>query len=213
MTFLVVAHFDVSRWAVLISFWGLCTSHLVNLLSRWLLRHGTLIVHLKLTGYFFLNHCWYVVSLKRAIDVNVMSTLSKHWKYPRNLTSLTLLTHLSFIRTLKEVFIKLKQCKQTTGPKRVLQGRKCIAPRTEILRTMLLLHLVIVQWKWSNPWGFEWNAITELQQTTIIRNLCAQVFFYGTSDTLGSIYPSTSGTRPLNGNLPTPVPVLGCTTA
>ena len=29
---------------------GLCDSHLVNLLSRWLLRHGTLIVHLKLSG-------------------------------------------------------------------------------------------------------------------------------------------------------------------
>ena len=32
---------------------GLCASHLVNLLSQWLLRHGTLIVHLKLTGYNF----------------------------------------------------------------------------------------------------------------------------------------------------------------
>ena len=29
---------------------GLCASHLVNLLSWWLLRHGTLIVHLKITG-------------------------------------------------------------------------------------------------------------------------------------------------------------------
>ena len=29
---------------------GLCASHLVNLLSLWLLRHGALIVHLKLTG-------------------------------------------------------------------------------------------------------------------------------------------------------------------
>ena len=29
---------------------GLRASHLVNLLSRWLLRHDTLIVHLKLTG-------------------------------------------------------------------------------------------------------------------------------------------------------------------
>ena len=29
---------------------GLCASHLGNLLSLWLLRHGTLIVHLKLTG-------------------------------------------------------------------------------------------------------------------------------------------------------------------
>ena len=54
--FLVLAHFDVSRWAVVISFCmsvdfsdvnnsGLCASHLLNFLSRWLLRHGTLIVH------------------------------------------------------------------------------------------------------------------------------------------------------------------------
>ena len=34
---------------------ALCASHLVNLLSQWLLRHGTLILHLKLrlTGYNF----------------------------------------------------------------------------------------------------------------------------------------------------------------
>ena len=63
VTFLVLAHFVVSRRAVVISFLsvdfsqvnnnGLCANHLVNLLSPWLLRHGTLIVHLRLTGYFF----------------------------------------------------------------------------------------------------------------------------------------------------------------
>ena len=60
VTFLVLAHLDVSRWAVGTSFclWifshvnnsGLCASQLVNLLLRWLLKHGTRIVHLKLTG-------------------------------------------------------------------------------------------------------------------------------------------------------------------
>ena len=62
VTSLVLALFDMSRWAVVIIFCLCifhmhitvdCASHLGNLLSLWLLRHGTLIVHLKLTGYFF----------------------------------------------------------------------------------------------------------------------------------------------------------------
>ena len=57
MTFPVMAHFAVSigDQLLFVEFWHvnnsrLCTSHLVNLLSRWLLRHGTLIVYLKITG-------------------------------------------------------------------------------------------------------------------------------------------------------------------
>ena len=37
---------------------GQCFNHLVNLLTRWLLRHGKLIVHFKIIGKIILNHCW-----------------------------------------------------------------------------------------------------------------------------------------------------------
>ena len=54
----MVAHFNVSRLVAFcqsvefgyVNNSGLCDSHLVDLLSWGLLRHGTLIVHLKITG-------------------------------------------------------------------------------------------------------------------------------------------------------------------
>ena len=69
MTFPVVGHFAVSigDQSLSLEFWhvnnsGLCT---VNLLSWWLLRHGTLILYLKITGKNILNHYWYVVLFKK----------------------------------------------------------------------------------------------------------------------------------------------------
>ena len=57
VTFVVVVHFEGSSSDQFMSveFWhvsnsGLCASDLVNLLSRWLLRHASLIVNLEFTG-------------------------------------------------------------------------------------------------------------------------------------------------------------------
>ena len=58
---------------------GLCASHLVNLLPRWLLRHGTLIVLLKITNKNILITIDMLCYLKKAvINFSGMKKLSKH---------------------------------------------------------------------------------------------------------------------------------------
>ena len=97
---------------------GLCASHLVILLSRSTLRHDTLCIW-KSKTINILNNNWYDVLFKKTvINFNVMTKLSNiPWKFPHNLTSL-----LGFMLILEGVFRKLKQCKQTTGPKSVVPG-------------------------------------------------------------------------------------------
>ena len=127
VTFLVVAHFNVSRWSVVIR---LCLWNFYMQIKQWAVRqspccHGGYwgMVHWlciwKSQAKTIPIHYWYIILLKTVNDINfnVMITLSKHWKYPYCLTSLTLLTHLSWTGATK-----LKQCKQTTGPESVIWG-------------------------------------------------------------------------------------------
>ena len=72
---------------------------------------------------FFLNHCWYVVLLKTVINFSVMincqnienvTKISLNWYY--------LLIWVSCWFWRGGMCAKIKQCKQTTGPKSVLPG-------------------------------------------------------------------------------------------
>ena len=76
----------ISRWVWPVSGWKIvtckvtvdCPSHLVILLSRWLLKHDT--VYLKIRQETILYHNWYDVLFKKTVvDFDVTIKLSKHF--------------------------------------------------------------------------------------------------------------------------------------
>ena len=106
-----------------VEFWhvnnsGLCASHLVILLSRWLLRHDTLCIWKSKTKNI-LDHNWYdVLDKKTLINFNVMIKLSKH--------SLKISLHTDFGGGGGGLFTKLKQWKA------LYRGQKSIVPCYDI---------------------------------------------------------------------------------
>ena len=119
---------------------GLCASHLVNLLSQWLLRHGTLIVHLKLTGYNFSKSLLICFVIKNCHSFQchdkIVRTLKISLQFYIIDTTYSSEFHAHFGGGM---FTKLKQCKQTTGPKCVVLGAEMhrTGGRNQIHHTML----------------------------------------------------------------------------
>ena len=100
--------------------------------TLWICCHGGYwgMVHWldiwKSQGKNILNHYWYVVLFKKnVINFNVMIKFSKHSLKISPQFNFSSGFHTEFRRG---IFTKLKQCKQTTGPKSVI-------PRAEMHRT------------------------------------------------------------------------------
>ena len=148
---------------------GLCASHLVILLSQWLLRHGTLIVQLKLTGYNFSKSLLICCVIKNCYRFQCHHKIVRTLKISQQFNLIDTTYSSGFHAGLGGGggVTKLKQCKQTTGPKSVGPGAEMhrTGGRNPSYHVIMVIcacgcHRWILHTKASDAelWCFLWSA-------------------------------------------------------